>query len=240
MSLMAASARNVPPVGSRHWELQEFAQRGCPGVVHGRVHSHLGGFQIEAPRLTAAVEDDAQQLDLLRERLPGGSLPPFFFLRRLLGLLQRPQTAERSIDLDQFAGQRLKPPELGDLRFGLAHGCWGGKILRSGLPADLLGELKVRTMSRVIGFGAMTPRFSAAASGAGDGTWLEVAEFGDLSEQRGSVVNQGGKRISHAVLLLTVFRTLRFGPQKRKPSSRHFHVAHPMACRTLTGSEAIR
>src|ERR1019366_2103002 len=96
------------------------------------------------------------------------------------------------------------------------HGCWGGKILGGGLTADFLGELKVWTMSGVIRSGAMTPRFSAVARGTGDGTRLKVAEFGDLPEERGSVVNQGGKRISHGVLLLTVCTTLRFRSQKKK------------------------
>ena len=30
--------------------------------MHDRPHQHLGGFQIQVPRLAAAVEDDAQQL----------------------------------------------------------------------------------------------------------------------------------------------------------------------------------
>jgi hypothetical protein len=131
-------------------------------------------------------------------------------------ILDRAQTADGSIDLDQFAGQRLKSPEFGDLRLGLAHGCRGGEIPGSGFAADLLGELKVRTMSGVVRFGAVTPRFSAAAGGAGDGARLEVAEYGDLPKECGSVVNQGGKWISREVLLLTVFTTLRFEPQRKE------------------------
>jgi hypothetical protein len=49
-------------VGSRHRKLQEFAQRGCPGVVHGRAHRHLYGLQIQTPCLAATTEDDAQKL----------------------------------------------------------------------------------------------------------------------------------------------------------------------------------
>ena len=131
-------------------------------------------------------------------------------------ILDRAQTADGSIDLDQLAGQRLKSPEFGDLRLGLAHGCRGGEIPGSGFAADLLGELKVRTMSGVVRFGAVTPRFSAAAGGAGDGARLEVAEYGDLPKECGSVVNQGGKWISREVLLLTVFTTLRFEPQRKE------------------------
>ena len=59
---MAASARDGPLVGSRGWELQQFAQRCRPGLMHGRSHSHLQGFQIQTPRLAAGTEGEAQQL----------------------------------------------------------------------------------------------------------------------------------------------------------------------------------
>src|ERR1039457_752158 len=62
MSAMAASTRKGVLLGGRRRELQQFAQRGCPGVVHGRAHSHLDGLQIQVPRLTATAKDDAQQL----------------------------------------------------------------------------------------------------------------------------------------------------------------------------------
>jgi hypothetical protein len=62
MSLLAARTRNAPLAGSRSGELQEFGQCCCPGAMHGRAHRHLDGFQIQVPRLAAAVEDDAQQL----------------------------------------------------------------------------------------------------------------------------------------------------------------------------------
>jgi len=35
----------------------------------------------------------------------------------------------------------------------------------------------------------MASRFSAAADGAGDGTWLEIAKLRDLPEQHGSIVD---------------------------------------------------
>src|ERR1039457_3284972 len=62
MSAMAASTRKGVLLGGRRRELQEFAERGCPGVVHGRAHSHLDGLQIQMPRPTATTKDDAQQL----------------------------------------------------------------------------------------------------------------------------------------------------------------------------------
>ena len=49
-------------LGGRRRELQEFAERACPSVVHGRAHRHLDGLQIQVPRLTATAKDDTQQL----------------------------------------------------------------------------------------------------------------------------------------------------------------------------------
>ena len=60
--LMAARARNVALVGSRDGELQQLAQRGCPGPVHGRAHERLQGFQFPTPRLAVGAENHAQQL----------------------------------------------------------------------------------------------------------------------------------------------------------------------------------
>ena len=60
--MVTTSARNVALAGRRGRELQKFGQRGCPGLMHGRAHGHLHGFQIPTPRRAAGVEDDAQQL----------------------------------------------------------------------------------------------------------------------------------------------------------------------------------
>jgi hypothetical protein len=84
----------------------------------------------------------------------------------------------------------LKLAKLGDLAFRFADGGQRGKVLRSSLAGDLLRELKVRAMSGIAGLGAMASGFSAAANCTGDGTWLEIAEFRDLPEQRGSVVDK--------------------------------------------------
>ena len=62
MSLATASTRDGPLIGVRGGETQQFGQHGRPRLMHDRPHDHFGGFQIQAPRLAAAVEDDAQQL----------------------------------------------------------------------------------------------------------------------------------------------------------------------------------
>jgi hypothetical protein len=59
MSVATASTGNGPLVGRRGWELQQFGQGCCPGLMHDRSHDDLGGFQIQVSRLAATVEDDA-------------------------------------------------------------------------------------------------------------------------------------------------------------------------------------
>jgi hypothetical protein len=62
MSLATAGTRDAPLLGVRGVEAQQSGQHGRPSLMHDRPHNHLGGFQIQAPRLAAAVEDNAQQL----------------------------------------------------------------------------------------------------------------------------------------------------------------------------------
>src|ERR1035441_2209397 len=69
---MSASTRQGALFGGRRRELQEFAQSGCPGVVHGRAHSHLDSLQIQVPRLTATAKDDAQKLVYFARDPPPG------------------------------------------------------------------------------------------------------------------------------------------------------------------------
>src|SRR6266700_3549632 len=73
MSLMAASTRDAAPIGGWDGELQQLAERGGSGMMHGRTHHHLDGFQIDMARLAALLENDTQQLvyfprDLLADR----------------------------------------------------------------------------------------------------------------------------------------------------------------------------
>ena len=99
----------------------------------------------------------------------------FFFLGRLLGLLDGPQAADLAIDIDQLAGQGLELAELSDFTFRLTDGGQRGQVLCNRLALDLLGELKMRAVCGVIRFGAMANRTSAAPGRTDDGTWLEVA-----------------------------------------------------------------
>ena len=62
MSPMPAGTGYGPLIGSGNRELQQLCQCGCPGLMHGRAHRRLDGFQIETARLAATMEEDAQQL----------------------------------------------------------------------------------------------------------------------------------------------------------------------------------
>jgi hypothetical protein len=59
---VAAGARNISAGGVGSGKLQQFGQRGRPGLMHGRTHGHLQGFQIPPPRLATGAKGNAQQL----------------------------------------------------------------------------------------------------------------------------------------------------------------------------------
>ena len=69
----------------------------------------------------------------------------------------------------------------GDLTLSFPNSRGGRQVLRKGLAVDFLGELVVRPVSWVVGLGAVATGFPTPASGARDGTGLEVSEFGDLA-----------------------------------------------------------
>jgi len=74
-------------------------------------------------------------------------------------------------------------------------------MLGNRLALDLLGELKMRTVSGVVGSGAMATGTPTTPGSTGDRTRLKVTEFGDLLEQRGSVVDKSRQRVWHGDLL---------------------------------------
>jgi hypothetical protein len=59
---VAASTGDLILVGRRSGKLQQFGKRRGSGVMQGRTHRHLDGFQIQAAALAAPLEDHAQQL----------------------------------------------------------------------------------------------------------------------------------------------------------------------------------
>jgi hypothetical protein len=111
----------------------------------------------------------------------------------------------------------LKPAIFGDLTFRFADRGRRGQILRGCPAVNLPGELKMRTMSGIVWFGAMAPRLSATPDCTGDGTWLKVAQFRDIAEQGGAFAGQSRERVDHrGTPFLTVYCTLKNRPQKRR------------------------
>jgi hypothetical protein len=74
VSLVATETGKTPLIDSRSGKLQQFGERRRSGVMHGRAHGHLYGFQVDTAALAAAREQDPQELiyfarDLLADRL---------------------------------------------------------------------------------------------------------------------------------------------------------------------------
>ena len=78
MSLAAARTGKGPLIGGRGRELQELGQRRCSGLMHGRAHRHLDGFQVETARPAATIEDHAQQLVYFARDLLADDFGRFF------------------------------------------------------------------------------------------------------------------------------------------------------------------
>lgn len=74
--LMAATTGKAPLFDSRARELQQLAEGGGAGTMHGRAYRGFEGFQIHTPSFAAGLEDDPQQLlyfagDFLADRFGG-------------------------------------------------------------------------------------------------------------------------------------------------------------------------
>src|SRR6266581_3186180 len=102
-------------------------------------------------------------------------------------------------------------------------------MLCNRLAVDLLGELKMRAVPGVVGFGAMATGTPTAPRSTGDGTRLKVTECGDLLEQRGSVVDKSRQGVWHGASLpysITYFKNQ--CPKKENPQSITFMSRTPI------------
>jgi hypothetical protein len=197
MGRMSARTGYGAAIRIRRIVSQQLRQRGSPGLVHGGSQGGLDRFQIERDTIAALLKNNPQEAVYFAGNFLVGWPAPFFFLGRLLSLLDGPQAADLSIHIDQLARQGLELTELSDLTFRLTDGSRRRQILGDRLALDFLGELKMRAVCGVVGFGAMANGTATAAGGTGDGTGLEIAEFGNLPEQGGSVADQSRQRVWH-------------------------------------------
>ena len=75
---VTASAGNAALLSRRDGEVQQLAEGRGSGVVHGGSQGHLGSLQIEAARLSALLEDHAQELVYFARDFPADRLRRFF------------------------------------------------------------------------------------------------------------------------------------------------------------------
>ena len=222
MSLMAASTRKGALLGGRHGELQQFAQRGCAGLVHGRAHRHLDGFQIQTPRLSATVEDDAQQLVYFARDLLADRFRRFFSSGESTSGSDGRSLADLRIDLDQFLMQTLQFPEFSDFSFGLSRCGLVGQGFGNSLAVDLVGQAEIGTMAWILGLMAMAVRFATSASGGSDRSTTQIAESGDLTGNVGPLLFQGFQRLwessSGQPPILAYYIRTDIGHKKRNPA----------------------
>jgi len=99
----------------------------------------------------------------------------------MLGLFHWAKATDLPIHIHQVVGQAQEFAILVDLVLGFPDGRGGRQALRHRMAIDFLGELEMRAMPRIIGFRAMTGRFATFARGTGNGTGLEISEFGNLA-----------------------------------------------------------
>jgi hypothetical protein len=119
----------------------------------------------------------------------------FFFLcgpTRGIGL-DRAQATDLFVEGYQFGAQALHLVERGDFALGFAEGCGDGKGLGDGLAVDFADETKLQIVAWIVGLGAMTVGFTAAAGDGADGTWAKITEDQELLQDGGALGFQIGK-----------------------------------------------
>jgi len=94
----------------------------------------------------------------------------------------------------------LKTAKLGDLLFRFAHGTGRRKVLSNRLACNLLRELTMGAMTRMVGLSAMAVGLATASGHGGNGTWLKVAQLREFLQEMVTAVEQFGQRIGHEEL----------------------------------------
>jgi len=108
------------------------------------------------------------------------------------------------VDFDQFLRQSLKAAKLGDFLFGFTYRGGRRQGLRDRLACDLLRELPMRAMSRVVGLSTMAVGLATASGDGGNRTRLKVTELGDFLQEMATAVKQFGQGVGHAELQVMV------------------------------------
>jgi hypothetical protein len=132
-------------------------------------------------------------------QFPDGLQQPFFFLFGPATplLLDRAKLADFFVDADQVFAKLLETMELRDLLLSFAKRGRIGKGLSHG-PAGLsASEAELGIMTGIVGFGAMTRRFTAAPDYGSNRTGPKIAQAEELLQEFGSTSFQGRESIGH-------------------------------------------
>jgi hypothetical protein len=104
------------------------------------------------------------------------------------GLFDWPRAADLHVELNKLLTQLLEVSKLCHLAFGLGK-CGGiRERLTDGLASDLVGQSVRWAVRRLIGPVAMTIRLAVATRCRGDGTGPEIAQFGQLTGDSGTLL----------------------------------------------------
>jgi len=111
-------------------------------------------------------------------RSPDGWQQPFLFL---VGPpapwpLGRAKPTDLLVEADQILTELPQTRKLGNLLLRLAKRGWVGKGFRYGLAGHSPSQAELRIMARIVGFGAMAGRLTAATDNGSNGTGPKIAQ----------------------------------------------------------------
>jgi len=114
---------------------------------------------------------------------------PFFFLVGPAALLRfdRAKRTYLFVDADQVLAKLLEAMELGNLLLRLAQRGRTGEGFGDAFARDSSGEAELRIVAGIIGLGAMTGRFTAAAHYGRDRTRPQIAQAEEFFKESGSL-----------------------------------------------------
>jgi len=115
-----------------------------------------------------------------------------------------------------------------DLPLGLALFRRRGEALGDGLAIHLVGQPRMRAMTRIIGTVTMATRITAATTCTANRPGAKIFQVRNLPQDYGPLMFQIGERLGHGRLLNRAYHIRSVpGLKKRNLPIPHSHVAHP-------------
>ena len=123
-----------------------------------------------------------------------------------------------------------------DLPLGLALFRRRGEALGDGLAIHLVGQPRMRAMTRIIGTVTMATRITAATTCTANRPGAKIFQVRNLPQDYGPLMFQIGERLGHGRLLNRAYHIRSVpGLKKRNLPIPHSHVAHPSLTSCLHG-----